>query len=316
MKAVVINEFGGADKLQFQDIPAPTPEAGEVQIKVAYAGVNPVDWKIREGFLQDWLPHVFPVTLGWDAAGVVSAVGEDVSSFKVGDPVWAYCRLPTVQHGTYAEYVTVPEHFVAPKPASLELKQAAAIPLVALTAWQALFDFCNLRANQTVLIHAGAGGVGSLAIGFAKQVGAKVITTASAKNHPYVFELGADEAVDYTENNFVQLIRQKHPEGVDVVLDCVGGETLQKSLQLVRPEGSLASIVDTIDAEFGKAKNVKSGFVFVTPNGVQLRSIGELLDRGDVRAPLVEELALEEAAEAQARSQAGHTKGKLVLKVS
>ncbi|MCB1136142.1 MAG: NADP-dependent oxidoreductase [Chlamydiia bacterium] len=315
MKAIVIEDFGGVDKLHISDIPRPEPKKDEVLIEIAYAGVNPVDWKIREGYLKNWLPHSFPLTPGWDAAGRIVDKGKNVSDFKIGDEVWGYCRLPTVQHGTYAEYICVPASNIAPKPKSLSLAQAAAIPLVALTAWQAIFDFGQLRADQAILIHAGAGGVGSMAIELAKHVGALVLTTASKKNHQYVLDLGADHAIDYTQDNFVSSCRRILPTGLDMVLDCVGADTLKQSLQLVKPGGVLASIVDPLEREFGAAKNVKTGFVFVEPNGAQLRSIGDLFEKGEIRAPKVEELRLDEAATAQEKSRSGHTCGKLVLKV-
>ncbi|HYN39160.1 MAG TPA: NADP-dependent oxidoreductase, partial [Rhodospirillales bacterium] len=161
MRVMVIDGFGGAERLHPAELPAPVPAAGEVLIRIVCAGVNPVDWKIREGWLQSLFPHQFPLIPGWDAAGTIAAVGDGVEGFAIGDRVWAYCRKPEVQWGTYAEYVTMPADAVAPMPGSLDFEEAAAIPLVGLTSWQALFDAAGLAAGQSVLIHAGAGGIGS-----------------------------------------------------------------------------------------------------------------------------------------------------------
>ena len=216
MKAIIINGFGGADGLQMAEVPTPTAQADEVLIRVAYAGVNPVDWKIREGMLEGLFEHRFPLILGWDAAGTVAAVGTAVTDFKVGDKVYAYCRRPIVQWGTYAEYLAMESSAVAPIPANLTFAQAAAIPLTALTSWQALFDAGQLKAVQSVLIHAGAGGTGGMAIQFAKHAGGTVFTTASAGNHEYVRSLGADHVIDYQRESFVEVVKNKSPDGVDL----------------------------------------------------------------------------------------------------
>lgn len=316
MKAISIDHFGGIEQLHLTDLPKQEPKAGEVQIQISHAGVNPVDWKIREGWLKNWLPHEFPLIPGWDAAGLITAVGPEVEDYKVGDEVFAYCRLPTVQWGTYCESICVPSSIVARKPRSLTMAQAASIPLVSLTAWQSIFDFADLKENQSILIHAGAGGVGGIAIELAKWKGAKIATTASKKNHNYVKSLGADVLIDYTQESFVEKIKSLHPEGLDVVYDCVGGDTLKDSLQLVKRGGALPSIVDPIDEEFGKQQGVKTGFVFVSPNGSQLAKIAELIDTGKLKPPKITEYPLEKAAEAHEQSRSGHTCGKLVLKIS
>src|ERR1700733_2368139 len=190
MKAMVIEKFGHEEQLHLGDIPTPLPSDNEVQIQVLYSAVNPVDWKIREGLMKNFLPHEFPLILGWDAAGIVKAIGKNVKKFKVGDEVFAYCRKPIVKWGTYAEYVCFDADNIALKPNNINFAEAAAIPLAGLTAWQALFDFAKLKKGESILIHGGAGGVGSFAIQFAKHAGAKVITTASKQNHDYVKKLG------------------------------------------------------------------------------------------------------------------------------
>jgi NADPH:quinone reductase len=244
MKAMIINGFGGADRLQMAEVPTPTGQADEVLLRVAYAGVNPVDWKIREGMLEGLFPHRFPLVLGWDAAGTVAAVGTAVNNFEVGDKVYAYCRKPIVQWGTYAEYMAMASSAVAPMPANLTFAQGAAIPLTALTSWQALFDAGQLKAGQSVLIHAGAGGTGGMAIQFAKHAGATVFTTASAGNYEYVRSLGADHVIDYQRQSFVEVIKNKSPDGVDLAYVTVGGDVLRNSYRVMKPGGALVSIVE------------------------------------------------------------------------
>jgi NADPH:quinone reductase len=316
MRAMVIEGFGGADRLHPADVPTPAAVDGEVLIRVGWAGVNPVDWKIREGWLQALFPHQFPLIPGWDAAGTVAATGAGVEGFAVGDKVWAYCRKPVVQWGTYAEFVTMPADAIAPIPGCLEVEQAAAIPLVALTSWQALFDAANLVAGQTVLIHAGAGGIGSLAVPLAKGVGATVVATASAGNHAYVRELGADHVIDYAVEDFVAATRTLFPDGVDVVYETIGGETLARSYRVLRRGGFLVSIVDQPLADEAAKADVRHAHVFVAPNGGQLRQIAALFDSGRLRPPTITPMPLAEAAQAQELSRQGHVRGKIVLKVA
>lgn len=314
MKAIAINGFGGIDKLTTIEVSKPQVEPKEVLIEVVYTSVNPVDWKIREGYLKERLPHQFPLIPGWDASGKIAAVGKDVHNFKVGDEVYAYCRKPIVQWGTYAEFVTFDAENVALKPKNINFGQAAALPLVALTAWQALFDSVHLKKGETILIHAGAGGVGSMAIQFAKNMGAHVITTASPANHAYVKKLGAETAVDY-KNGFADQVKKLAPQGVDVVLDCVGGETLRESLTLLKPKGRLVSIVENLDPAEAAKHNIVSSYVFVRPNGKQLTEIAQLINERKVVVPHIEEMKLQDAAKAQEKNRTGHQQGKIVLKV-
>lgn len=315
MKAIIFEDFGGIDKLKMADIPTPKPLENEVQIEIECASVNPVDWKIREGMFKSRLPHEFPIVPGWDAAGTVKEVGKNVKKFKSGDKVFAYCRKPTIHSGTYAEFICVDVDHVARMPKSLNAAQAAAIPLVGLTAWQALFDTAKLKKGETILIHAGAGGVGSLAIQFAKNAGAKVFTTARENHHAYVKKLGANLAIDYTKEDFVQKVKGLIPQGVDVVLDCIGGDTLRDSLDVIKSGGRLVSIVEKLDPGKAKEKKIEVGFVFVAPNGSQLQQIADLIDAGKVVAPTIEEFPLEKASLAQEKVKSGHTEGKIVLKV-
>lgn len=316
MKAMGIQEFGGADRVKVVEVPRPEPGPGEVLMRIEYAGINPVDWKIREGYLKDLMPHRFPLILGWDAAGTVEANGTGASRFRPGDRIFAYCRKPEIQWGAFAEYICLDESVVASVPASLSSAQAAAIPLTALTAWQALFDFAELSRGETVLIHAGAGGVGGMAIQIARDAGATVITTASRKNHAYVKSLGADRVIDYSTDDFTAVLADWYPKGIDICFDCAGHETLAKSYRVVRPQGRLVSIVEPPDAAAAAERKLKAGYVFVTPNGIQLERIARLLADGGMVPPALQELPLEKAAEALELSRTGHVSGKLVLRVA
>lgn len=315
MKAIIMRDFGEASQLKMEEVEVPIPGPEEVQIQIAYTAVNPVDWKIRTGLLQSRLPHQFPIVPGWDATGIVTAIGENVTQFQVGDDVFAYCRKPVVQWGTYAEYICYLAQDVAFKPANLSFAQAAAIPLAGLTAWQALFDAAHLKQQEKVLIQAGAGGVGSLAIQFAKLAGAYVITTASQQNHEYVKSLGADVIIDYRTQSTKDEIKKVAPDGLDVVFDTLGGETLKESFSYLKPQGRLVSIVEPPSQELAAKFNVHAQHVFVSPNGPELQHISDLIQAGQVHPIPVKEMPLEKAAEAQELNRQGHTQGKIVLRV-
>lgn len=315
MKAMVIESFGGAEQLHLEDLPIPKPADNEILIEIHYAAVNPVDWKIREGLLKGLLQHEFPIILGWDASGTITNIGKNVTQFKIGDQVFAYCRKPFVKWGTYAEYVTFESENIAIKPKNITFAQAAAIPLAGLTAWQALFDFAKLKSGESILIHAGAGGVGSLAIEFARLAGAKIYTTASQENHGYVKKLGANIPIDYQQGSFVEKIRALDCEGIDIVLDCVGKQTLKDSFLVLKPGGRIVSIVEPIDPALAAKYNVKGDFVFVKPNGNQLKTIASYIEQGKVIPPNIEEMPLTSAASAQEKIRQGHTRGKIVLKI-
>lgn len=314
MKAIVIERFGGADQMKLVDLPTPKAGDNEVVVEIHSTSVNPVDWKIREGYLKDHVPHQFPIILGWDAAGVVSEVGKNVTRFKKGDRVYSYCRKPTVQWGTYAEYIALEERNVAHMPAKLNFAVAASVPLVALTAWQALFDLAALKSGETAVILGGAGGVGGFAIQFAKNAGAKVYSTASAKNSSYLRELGATP-IDYNAGSVIAAVKAVAPEGADVVFDCVGGKSLEEAYSFVKSGGRLVSIVDTPDAERAKSLGIKTAYHFVSPNGDELAEIARLIDQGKVVPLPVEEMPLAEAAAAQEKNRERHTRGKISLKV-
>ncbi len=282
-------------------------------IRIVASGVNPVDWKIREGYLQKLFPHHFPVISGWEAAGVIEATGEGATRFQRGDAVYAYTRLPEVKWGTYAELIAVPEVMVAPKPKSLLFHEAAAVPLAGLTAYQDLFRKPGVTQGATVLVHAASGGVGHLAVQFAKNAGATVLGTAGKNNQGFIKELGVDHAIDYTAGDFRDAVRALYPDGVDVVVDCVGGEVTKKSFDVVKKGGRLVSCVDTPDKEEAERRGVTAYFHFVEPNVEELTQIGALIDEGKVRPYVSTIYSLGDGAKAHIQSREGRTRGKAVL---
>lgn len=309
MKAVRIHSYGGPEVLSYEEAPRPSIGADEVLIRVHAAAINPVDWKVREGYLQGFIDYQLPVTLGWDVSGVVEEVGEAVTDLRVGDEV--YARPDIARDGAYAEYLAARASEVALKPRSLDHVAAAAVPLAALTAWAALFDAADLQPGQTVLIHAAAGGVGSFAVQLAKWKGARVIGTASGANHDLVRELGADEVIDYTTTRFEQAVRD-----VDVVFDTVGGDTLARSWGVLKRGGFLVGVVEPPDQATAAAHGVRSAHVFIQPDKAKLTKLAELIDAGVVRPQVSTVLPLAEARRAHELSQTGHTRGKIVLRVA
>ncbi len=307
-KAVRIHAFGGLDKLVYEDAPVPAISADDVLVKIHAASVNPVDWKIREGYLKDFIPHQLPLTLGWDFAGEVVAVGEQVKNWKIGDAV--YARPDLGRNGSYAEYIAVRGSEIARKPQSLDWQQAAAVPLTALTAWQALYEIANLKAGERVLIQAGAGGVGSFAIQLAKLRGAQVYTTGSSRNIELLKSLGADEVIDYTSRDFSQL------RDLDVVFDTLGGEALDKSWQTLKRGGRLVSIVSNPDAQTAEQHGVTPLFCFVQPSESQLKELAALIDGDKLQLVIDSVYDLKDAAKALEKSQTGHARGKIVIQVS
>jgi len=313
MKAIAINEFGKRDKLQLMDLPVPEIKAGEILVRVKAAGVNPVDWKIREGYIKDLFPYEFPIILGWDAAGIVEQTGEEVTRFTEGDEIFAYCRKPLVHGGAYAEYIVLEEEHAAIMPKDTSFAEATSIPLAALTAYQSLFDAAQLQSGEIVLIHAAAGGVGGFGVQLARDRGATVWGTASGHNHEYVQDLGAARAVDYNQVDFRDSVRSEYPDGVDVVFDCVGGDVLEKSAEIVKQGGRLISIVDD---PTGLARiDILKEFVFVAPNSAQLTELARMVDQGRLKTHLSQifPFGLEEARKAHELSESGRTRGKMVL---
>jgi NADPH:quinone reductase-like Zn-dependent oxidoreductase len=309
MKAVRIHQYGGPEVLVFDDAPRPVPGLGEVLIKVHAAGVNPVDWKIRAGYMKEFRPYTFPLILGWDLSGVVEAIGPGAGKFKVGDEV--YSRPDISRNGAYAEYIAVKESEAAFKPRLIDHIHAAAIPLACLTAWQAIFDTAGLSAGQKILIHAAAGGVGSFAVQLAKWKDAYVIGTASGRNQSFLRDMGVDEPIDYEKMRFEDLVHD-----VDVVFDTIGGDIQKRSWMVLKKGGILVSIAASPKAEEAARGGVRQAFIFMTPNGSELTEIAGLVDSGKLK-PIVETvLPLADARRAHELSQTGHTRGKIVLRVT
>jgi NADPH:quinone reductase-like Zn-dependent oxidoreductase len=306
MKAVRFHSYGGPETLRYEDAPQPALQADQALIRVHAAGVNPVDWKVREGYLKAALDLPMPVTPGGEVSGVVEALGPGVTGLKTGDVVFGGTGLL----GGYAEYAAVNAAFLTAKPKSLDHIQAASVPLAAMTGWQALFDKGGLAAGQRVLIHAAAGGIGSFAVQFAHQRGAHVIGTASAANLGYVRELGADEVIDYRTTRFEEAVRD-----IDLVLDLIGGDTETRSWSVLKPGGILVSVVGEPSQEKAKAAGVRASSIYLAPNNVQLAEIAALIDAGHVRTHVSATFPLSEAAKAQELSKTGRTRGKIVLRI-
>jgi len=308
MKAVRIHDYGNVDVLAYEDAPMPSISPTDVLVRVVAASVNPVDWKIREGYLRQMISYSLPLTLGWDVSGVVEAVGSGVSRFKVGDAV--YSRPDIKRNGTYADYVAIREDEVAHKPTTISHIEAASLPLAGITAWEALFTAGQLAAKQRVLIHAGSGGVGSLAVQLAKARGAFVIATTSGRNCTFVKSLGADEVIDYRTQRFQEVAKD-----IDVVFDTIGGEVQDASWSVLKPGGILVSIISPPPDERAKALGMRGVFVFIEPNADILAQLAELVDTGSLRPIVGAEFALKDIAKAHALSQTGRAVGKIVLYV-
>lgn len=306
MKTIRIHAYGGPDALRYEDVPLPAPGPGQALVRIHAAGVNPVDWKLREGWLQS-MNLTLPITPGGDVSGVIEEVGPGVAGLKVGDVVFGGTGLL----GGYAEYAAIDASFLTAKPASLDHVHAASVPLAAMTGWQALFDKGGLQAGQRVLIHAAAGGIGTFAVQFARHHGAYVIGTASAGNLDYVRGLGAHEAIDYRAAPFERQVRD-----VDLVLDLIGGDVEERSFSVLKPGGLLIGVVGMEPSqEKAKAAGVRAQAVYLSPNGAQLSQIAALIDAGTVKTTLSGVFPLAEAAKAQELVKTGHTRGKIVLKV-
>lgn len=309
MNAVRLHSYGDPEVLVYEMASRPEPQADEVLIRVHAAGVNPADWKMRQGYLREKFPFPLPLILGYDLAGVVEAVGSQVGHLAVGDEV--FTMLPLHQLGAYAEYAVAKASLVALKPSRLDFLTAAGVPSIALTAWQALFDLAKLQSGQTILIHGASGGVGRFAVQFARWKGAIAIGTASAQSSESLKELGVDQVIDYQHERFEEKVTS-----VDVVLDTIGGETRQRSWQLLKPGGVLVSTEGAADPIVVPSTNVKGIPIFVTPSdSSQLRQIVGLIDGGIIQSPDVESFRLQDAAKAHTAIQHEHRRGKLVLQV-
>ncbi|MGV8934480.1 MAG: NADP-dependent oxidoreductase [Gallionellaceae bacterium] len=308
MKAVRIHEYGNAGVLKFEEAPLPIIGATDVLVRVVAASVNPVDWKIRAGYLKEMIPYAMPLTLGWDVSGIVEAIGANVRRFKVGDAVFS--RPDIKRNGTYAEFVAIRESELAFKPLTISHAESASIPLAGITAWEVLISTANVQAGQKVLIHAGSGGVGTLAIQLAKSRGAYVIATTSGKNSALVKSLGADEVIDYKTQKFSELVHD-----ADVVFDTLGGEVQESSWSVLKRGGMLVSIVSPPSADKAKELGVKSAFVFIEPSAAILEQLSKLVDAGKLRPVIGAEFALKNLAQAHTLSESGRSVGKIVIHV-
>jgi len=314
MKAMIITAFGGPEVFQAADWPKPVPQATELLVRIHAVALNPVDYKIREN--GTWARVKPPAILGYDAAGVVEAVGANVTSFKPGDAVFYSPDIWGVP-GACAEYHVVDEAIVAHKPKSLTFEEAAALPLVGMTAWDAM-EFFQLRPGQTVLIHAAAGGVGSLAVQMAKAHGARVLGTCRGANRDLVRSLGADVAIDYRTEDVVQaVLRETGGAGVDAIYDTVGNDNLPRCIAVIKPFGRAMTCVG-ITAELPGAlfKNVLLRYGFMERSRQKLDTLSVLVERGHIRPVIDSIIPLEQVADGHRRIQAGGVRGKIILRVA
>ncbi|MET7838214.1 NADP-dependent oxidoreductase [Streptomyces sp. NPDC005356] len=307
MKAISYSGYGGPEVLEYGEARDPKVGPDSVLVKVRAAAVNPVDWKAREGYLDPVLDAVFPVIPGWDVSGVVIRPGAAVTEFVTGDEVIGYVREDFLSRGTFAEYVAAPVRTLARKPRNLTYEEAAGLPLAGLTAYQVLTGALAVQEGDVVLVHAAAGGVGSIAVQLGRHLGARVIGTASERNHDFLRELGA-EPVTYGEG-LAERVRALAPEGVDAVFDTVGGEALKASADLLAPGGGLASIADASVVDLG------GRYVFVRPDAADLARLADLAEQDVVTVHVDETFPLERAADAQRLSAEGRTRGKIVVTV-
>jgi NADPH2:quinone reductase len=310
MRAVAVREWGGADQIELLDLEPPPVAPDGVLVRVRAAALNPVDVAIREGRMTGAFPATLPVILGWDAAGVVEQVGPAVTWFRPGDEVYGYCRRHNLQFGTFAEYTTVPEGYLAPKPPSLSFEEAAALPLCALTAHQSL-ESIGLRSGETLFLDGGAGGVGHLTVQLALARGARVIATASGRNQDFLRELGA-EPVDYTQGDVSGRVHELAGEkGTDAAMDLFGGDAQELAFEVLRRGGRIVSIKQPP----GRRDGFETHYVFVRPSGYDLAEMNDLIADGRLRPHVERTYELDEAAAAFARLEDGHVRGKLVLRV-
>src|SRR5438270_560181 len=307
MKAVVAHEYGAPELLKFEEVPRPEPKENEALVRVIASGVNPADPLTLSGkYAREFGTHL-PLIPGYDIAGIVEKTGVKVTKLKVGDAVYGY---PTFGGG-WAEYVTVKEWEVAAKPASLSFTEAAAVPMGALTAWQALVDVAQLHAGQTILIHGGSGGVGSFAVQIAKARGARVIATASTANQDLLKQLGADVAIDYTKTRFEEIAKD-----VDAVLDPVGKDTLARSYGVVKKGGIVMSLVARPDPVELEKRGIRGSAISVHADAEDLAEIAHLIDTRKIKPVVTQVLPLSEAIAAEQQAATHHTRGKVVLRVA
>jgi len=309
MKAAVVYEYGGPEVFKDEDAPRPEPKDDEVLVRVIAAGVNPVDAYVRQGMLSKRGFDKRPMIIGYDIAGVVEKTGANVTKFKAGDAVYAY--LPIMRGGGYAEFAIAKEGEMSLKPRNIDFEKAAAVPLAATTAWQALIDTAKIEKGQTVLIHGGSGGVGCFAVQIAKARGAKVIATASTANQDLLKQLGVDQAIDYTTTKFEDLVKD-----VDVVLNAVRGDTLPPSYGVVKKGGIIVSITGEPDAAECAKHGIRGSGLMAHPDAKVLEELTKLIEANKITPIVSQTFPLMEAAQAHQQIETHHTRGKIVLKIA
>jgi NADPH2:quinone reductase len=317
MKAVYYEKFGDVDVLQIGERPTPKPAAGQVLVKVAAAGVNPMDRRLRRGEYQEFFQYTFPIIPGWDVAGRIVELGPEVEDWQVGDDIVGLGFTWKVGVGSYAEYMTIDETSIARKPARLTFEQGAALPLVSLTAWQSLAESGRLQPGQSVFIQSGAGGMGSVAISMARHIGARIYTTARAKNHDYVKERGADVVIDYRTSNYVHVIKEHEPDGVDLVLEALQDKIyIENAVRIVKDGGRIIYMNNEPPQmpELAERK-IHAEFIHHRADGKMLGELMQLYDQGTLALPRISVMTLDDAAEAHRQSESWRTNGKIVLKV-
>lgn len=316
MRAIVVERFGGPEVLELKEIERPEPGPGELLVRVVCAGTNPVDAKLRQ--FGGGRRVTAPVVLGYDVSGVVEAVGPGVTRFQPGEEVFYMLEVYGRRPGAYAEYNVVPETIVARKPASLSHEEAAAVPLACGTAWEGIVRRLKVQPGETVLIHGGAGGVGSFAVQLAKACGARVIATAGSQNQETLKTLGVDVAVDYTRQDPIEVaLKETDNEGVDAVFDAVGGEWIARSIRATKPFGRMATVLDPMGPlERLALKNLTLYGILITPDARRLEAMARLIGHGKLHPLLDKVLPLEEVQEAHRRLDTGHGRGKVVLRVA
>jgi NADPH:quinone reductase-like Zn-dependent oxidoreductase len=306
MKAVRIHEYGGTEKLIYEEVPIPKPAPDELLVRVHSAGVNPVDWKVREGHWKDKIKQQLPLILGWDLAGTVIHTGNLVTRFNEGDRVFA--RLDLLNNGSYAEYAIVKINDAAFAP-SIPLNIAAGVPLASQTAWMGLFDTGNLKPKQKILIHGASGGVGTFAVQFAKIAGAYVIGTTSEENTELIYSLGADEVIDYQKEDFSEKLKN-----LDMVFDTIGGDTQARSWKTLRESGTLVSTL-AVDETLASQYKVTGKTFMANSNGARLQEISDLIDKHMLRVIIDKEFTLKDVQKAHELSQSGRSRGKIIIRV-
>ena len=312
MKAAYIDEYGEPESLKTGKLERPEPGEGELLIRIGAAGVNPVDAAVVQGMLKDAIPGEFPLIPGWDVAGTVAARGHAARRFEEGDEVYAYARRPKIHHGTFAEYIVLPEAYLALKPKMLSIEQAGAVPLTGLTAYQSLFDAGDLKKGETIVILGASGGVGTFAIQLASWRGARVIGVAGSSNQEYMKELGADETIDYSAGDVGDAVRELAPEGVDMIYHCSRGDSLSQCNDTLKEGGRLISITNSNP---DRREDIRFEYVFVEPNAAQLNLLAKLCDDGDLDVVITQKWPLEKAGEALESISKLHTRGKTVVTV-